>query len=482
MSSTLIIPTSFRKYTEHQSEFSFDGNTVKEVIKGLIEKYPDVKKLIVNDQDQLLPYLNVFIGSKNIKQLEGIDSAVGNGDVIVIIPAIAGGAYKSVIDDRPVEKLDNDEILRYSRHLLLREVGVKGQKKLKVAKVLVVGMGGLGAPLVQYLAAAGVGTIGIVDFDEVDATNLQRQVIHRTRDIGRPKVASAKDYIRGINPKVKIEAYNMKLDADNILDLIEQYDVVADATDNYVARYLISDACAIAGKPDVFAAIYQFEGQVTVFYEGYGPCYRCLYSAPPTAGLIPTCSQGGVLGVLGGIVGSYQANEVIKLIVGGGEPLIGKVLNIDAWNNRFFILDVEKDPNCYMCGHTKERKLTLIDYLELCGLAPKDEEEPIEPIEAKKLKERIDNGDQLTIVDVREPHERAIVAFPNAIVIPIGQLERRQKELNPDIDTIFICKEGKRSILAINTLREAGYKGKCYNLKDGINSWGRDVDPSFPQY
>ncbi len=484
MSVTLIIPTTFRTYTERQSEIELSGNTVKEVVDNLIEKYPEIKRIIIDSNEQPFSYLNIFIGSKNIKQLQGYESPVRDGDTVVIIPAIAGGSgVKSVLGDNPGEKLDNDEILRYSRHLLLKEVGVKGQKKLKAAKVLIIGMGGLGAPLVQYLAAAGVGTLGVVDFDEVDATNLQRQVIHRTRDIGRPKVSSAKDYVRAINPKIKVETYNYKLDADNILDLIKQYDVIADATDNYVARYLISDACAIAGKPDVFAAIYQFEGQVTVFYNEYGPCYRCLYPAPPPAGLIPTCSQGGVLGVLGGIVGSYQANEVIKLIVGGGEPLIGKVLTIDAWHNRFFIFDVEKDPNCYICGHTgEERKLDTIDYLELCGLTPKNDEEPVEPIEAKELKKRIDNGDQLTIVDVREPHERAIVTFPNAVVIPIGQLERRKNELNPDIDTIFICKEGKRSILAINTLREAGYKGKCYNLKDGINSWGRDVDPSFPQY
>ena len=344
MSVTLIIPTTFRTYTERQSEIELSGNTVKEVVDNLIEKYPEIKRIIIDSNEQPFSYLNIFIGSKNIKQLQGYESPVRDGDTVVIIPAIAGGSgVKSVLGDNPGEKLDNDEILRYSRHLLLKEVGVKGQKKLKAAKVLIIGMGGLGAPLVQYLAAAGVGTLGVVDFDEVDATNLQRQVIHRTRDIGRPKVSSAKDYVRAINPKIKVETYNYKLDADNILDLIKQYDVIADATDNYVARYLISDACAIAGKPDVFAAIYQFEGQVTVFYNEYGPCYRCLYPAPPPAGLIPTCSQGGVLGVLGGIVGGILMlkigiNKALWLFgIGQIVTILGYVLIAHVWKHPDFI-------------------------------------------------------------------------------------------------------------------------------------------------
>ncbi len=481
----LIVPTTLRNYTGRNSELSLTGNTVLDIFKALAEQYPDTKNIIFDANEKPMVFINVFIGTTNIKQIDGFDTVLKDGDTLTLIPAIAGGAITESVISKEREKenkLDNDEILRYSRHLLLREVGVKGQKKLKSAKVLIAGLGGLGAPLAQYLAAAGVGTIGLVDFDKVDTTNLQRQVIHGTRDVNRPKVASAKDSIRAINPKVKVEVFNEMLTSDNVLDILSGWDIVADATDNYVARYLINDACSILGIPDVFGAMYQFEGQVSVFYAKYGPCYRCVYPAPPPAGLVPTCSQGGVLGVLAGIIGSFQANEVIKLIVGGGESLIGKILSIDAWNNRYQVFDVAKDKECHICGERAEIKnIEEIDYQELCGLKV-EEEEPILAIEAIELKKRLDSGEEINLIDVREPHEQAIVQFPGAKYIPIGQLARRQEELNPNVDTIFICKEGKRSILAIKTLKEAGYKGACYNLKDGLNTWARDVDKSFPQY
>jgi adenylyltransferase/sulfurtransferase len=410
---------------------------------------------------------------------------VKSGDEIMLIPAIAGGApTDSVLGDRKGEKLSNEEIQRYSRHLLLKEVGVKGQKRLKAAKVLIVGMGGLGAPLAQYLAAVGVGTLGLIDFDEVEESNLQRQVIHRTRDVGRPKVASAKDAIRQINPLVKVETYKEMLTAENALDIISEYDVVADASDNYQTRYLVNDACVILGKPDVFGAMYQFEGQATVYYGKEGPCYRCMYPAPPPPGLVPSCAMGGVVGVLPGIIGTVQANEVIKLIVGGGQPLIGRLVTLDAWRMKWRELKICKDPNCPVCGKNPTiTELEEYDYEDFCGIKQQEEEnEAVEGIEALELKRRLDEGEKITIIDVREPHERAIVKFLDAKVIPIGQLARRQNELDPTIDTVFVCKEGKRSILAVNTLREAGYKGKLYNLKDGINAWARDVDSSFPQY
>ncbi|MBR1865964.1 MAG: molybdopterin-synthase adenylyltransferase MoeB [Lachnospiraceae bacterium] len=485
MAVTVLIPTTLRSFTNRRSELELSGNTIREVIQNLADEYPETKKAIFDEEGKPRAFINIFLGDTNIKKLNGYDTEVKDGDTVMLIPAIAGGSVESsVIEDGRAEKLTNDEIMRYSRHLLLQEVGVKGQKKLKAAKVLIVGLGGLGTPLAQYLAAAGVGTIGLVDFDEVESSNLQRQVIHGTRDVGRPKVASAKDAIRAINPLVKVEVYNILLNAENALDLIEEYDVVADATDNYKARYLINDACVLLGKPDVFGAMYQFEGQTSVYYAKEGPCYRCMYPAPPPAGLVPSCAEGGVLGVLPGIIGTIQANEVIKLIIGGSQPLIGRLLTLDAWKMRFRELKIDKDPECPICGkHATIKELEEFDYEEFCGLKKQEEEEaPVEAIEARVLKQRLDNGDPLTIVDVREPHERAIVKFPDAKVIPIGQLARRQNELNPDIDTIFICKEGKRSILAINTLREAGYKGPMYNLKDGINTWARDVDRSMPQY
>jgi len=485
MAVTVLIPTTLRIFTNQRSEIELDGTTVEEVLAALSDEYPETKKALFDESGQLRSFINIFVNENNIKNLQKYQTTVKDGDEIMLIPAIAGGApTDSVLGNRKGEKLTNQEIQRYSRHLLLKEVGVKGQKRLKAAKVLIVGLGGLGAPLAQYLAAAGVGTIGLMDFDEVEESNLQRQVIHGTRDIGRPKVASAKDSIRQINPLVKVEVYNYPLTAENALDIIEEYDVVADASDNYQTRYLVNDACVLLGKPDVFGAMYQFEGQATVYYGKEGPCYRCMYPAPPPPGLVPSCATGGVVGVLPGIIGTIQANEVIKLIVGGGEPLIGRLVTFDSWHMKWRELKICKDPNCPVCGNNPTiTELEEYDYEDFCGIKQQEEEnEAVEGIEAKELKRRLDEGEKITLIDVREPHERAIVKFLDAKAIPIGQLARRQNELDPTVDTVFICKEGKRSILAVNTLREVGYKGKMFNLKDGTNAWARDVDPSFPQY
>ncbi len=485
MAVTVLIPTTLRIFTNQRSEISLEGETVGQIIEALSDEYPETKKALYGEDGKLRSFVNVFVNADNIRNLQGYDTPVKNGDEVMLIPAIAGGApTDSVLGDRKGEKLTNEEIQRYSRHLLLKEVGVKGQKRLKSAKVLIVGLGGLGAPLAQYLSAAGVGTIGLIDFDEVEESNLQRQVIHRNRDVGRPKVASAKDAIRQINPLVKVETYHEKLTAENALDIISEYDVVADASDNYQTRYLVNDACVLLGKPDVFGAMYQFEGQATVYYGKEGPCYRCMYPAPPPPGLVPSCAMGGVVGVLPGIIGTVQANEVIKLIVGGGEPLIGRLVTFDAWKMKWRELKICKDPNCPVCGESPTiTELEEYDYEDFCGIKQQEEEnEAVEGIEAKELKRRLDAGENITLIDVREPHERAIVKFLDAKVIPIGQLARRQNELDPTVDTVFICKEGQRSILAINTLREAGYKGRMFNLKDGLHSWSRDVDPSFPIY
>jgi adenylyltransferase/sulfurtransferase len=387
----------------------------------------------------------------------------------------------SVIKDRELTDLTNEEIGRYSRHLLLAEVGIEGQKRLKAARVLIVGTGGLGAPLALYLAAAGVGKLGIVDFDFVEESNLQRQVIHGTRDVGRPKVASAKDRIKSINPYCDVVTYNVALTSENALDILKDYDVAADGTDNYQTRYLVNDACVLLGIPNVYGSIFQFEGQASVFYAKEGPCYRCLYPEPPPPGLVPSCAEGGVVGVLPGIVGTIQANEVIKLIVGGGDSLTGRLLLFDSWKMKFRELKLDKDPHCPICG--KEPTIhELIDYEQFCGLKKHTDEAPVESITAKKLKERLDNKDPIQIIDTREPHERAIVKFPQAKVIPLGQMARRIDEFDPNIDAVFICKIGQRSIFAIRALREAGYTGRLLNLKDGINAWAREVDTSLPVY
>jgi len=377
--------------------------------------------------------------------------------------------------------LTNEEIARYSRHLLLPEIGIEGQKKLKAAKVLIVGTGGLGAPLALYLSAAGIGTIGIVDFDFVDESNLQRQIIHGTKDIGRPKVASAKDRMKSINPYISVITHNEALTSKNAMEIIAAYDIVADGTDNYQTRYLVNDACVFLGKPNVYGSIFQFEGQASIFFAKEGPCYRCLYPSPPPPGLVPSCAEGGVMGVLPGIVGTIQANEVIKLIVGGGSPLVGRLLIFDAWRMKFRELKLSKEPNCPVCGKNPSIK-ELIDYEEFCGLKKKADEKPIETITATELKARLDRGDEIQLIDIREPHERAIVKFPGAIVMPLGQLQRRMNELNPQIDSVFLCKIGQRSILGIRALEEEGYTGRLLNLKDGLNAWAREVDKSMPIY
>jgi adenylyltransferase/sulfurtransferase len=388
---------------------------------------------------------------------------------------------ESIIKDRELPGLSNEEIGRYSRHLLLPEVGVEGQRRLKAARVLIVGTGGLGAPLAMYLAAAGVGTLGIVDFDFVEESNLQRQVIHGTRDIGRPKVASAKDRIKSINPHINVITFNTMLSSANALDIIKDYDVAADGTDNYQTRYLVNDACVLLGKPNVYGSIFQFEGQASVFAAKEGPCYRCLYPEPPPPGLVPSCAEGGVVGVLPGIVGCIQANEVIKLIVGGADSLVGRLLLFDAWQMKFRELKLDKDPHCPICGKTPVIH-ELIDYEQFCGLKKNAEEEPVETISARELKERFDRDDPLQIIDIREPHERAIVKFPRAKAIPLGQMARRKDEFDPGIDAVFICKIGQRSVFAIRALREAGYTGRLLNLKDGVNAWAREVDHTFPIY
>lgn len=474
MQISVYVSATLRTFVNRSVKLEIEGANVGEILEHLQDEYPESKKALFEEDGAIRPFVNVYLNEVNVSNKLQWETSVKDGDKILLLPAIAGGApVESVISDerRKAESFDDSEIERFNKHLMLRDIGVKGQKRIKAAKVLIIGLGSLGSPVVQYLAAAGVGTIGIADFDEVSLGNLQSQVIHGTRDVHRPKVASAKDTIKAINPKLKIETINEKIEADNIAEIIEEYDIVVDCTDNYKARYLINDVCVLVGKPVVFGAMYQFEGQVSVFDAKKGPCLRCQFPAPPPSGLVPTCAEGGVISPLPGIIGSIQANEVLKLIIGGGESLTGKMLVVDTWNNHNSILPVHKNEKCPICGKNPSiLEIENFDYEDFCGLKQAEDEIPVEGIEADELALRIERGDPLTIVDVREPHERAIHRFPNAIVIPIGQLARRQNELDPDVDTIFICKEGKRSILAINTLREAGYKGPMYNLKGGIDA------------
>ena len=377
--------------------------------------------------------------------------------------------------------LSKDEILRYSRHLIMPEVGMEGQLKLKQARVLMIGTGGLGAPLGLYLAAAGVGHLGLVDFDVVDYTNLQRQVTFGTSDVGRRKVEAARDRLANLNPAIEITVHETMLTSANALDLFRDYDIIVDGTDNFPTRYLVNDACVLSGKINVYGSIFRFEGQATVFAYPGGPCYRCLYPEPPPPGLVPSCAEGGVLGVLPGIVGSIQAMETIKLIIGAGEPLVGRLLLFDALQMRFRELRLRKNPDCPVCG--KNPTVTkLIDYQEFCGIRGEEAASTVSvpEITPKELKARLDRGDDLYILDVREPHEYQICHL-NGHLIPLGQLPQRVNELDTSREIVAHCRSGKRSADAIEFLRTAGFK-KLWNLKGGILAWSDEVDPKVPKY
>jgi adenylyltransferase/sulfurtransferase len=379
-------------------------------------------------------------------------------------------------------ELSNEEIARYSRHLIMPEVALDGQKKLKQARVLTIGAGGLGSPLGLYLAAAGVGTLGIVDFDVVDESNLQRQIIHGTSDLGRPKMESAREKIEDINPNVNVEAFEEALTSENALEIFEDFDVIVDGTDNFPTRYLVNDACVLLEKPNVYGSIFRFEGQASVFYAEEGPCYRCLYPEPPPPGLVPSCAEGGVLGILPGAIGTIQATETVKLLLGIGEPLIGRLLLYDALTMRFREMKLRKDRNCPVCGENPT-VTELIDYQEFCGIPQanaKEETDEVPEITVGELKERLDNGQDVSVLDVREPHEYE-VANIGARLIPLGELPERLIELDKDETLAVHCKTDGRSARAVQLLREAGFQN-VYNVKGGITAWSEEIDPSVPKY
>jgi adenylyltransferase/sulfurtransferase len=380
-----------------------------------------------------------------------------------------------------VSPLSKEELLRYSRHLIMPEVGMEGQEKLKAARVLCIGTGGLGSPLALYLAAAGVGTLGLVDFDVVDFSNLQRQVIHFTTDVGRPKLQSAKDKIAAINPFVNVKTFETRLTSENALKIFEGFDIIVDGTDNFPTRFLVNDACVFTGKPNVYGSIFRFEGQASVFAAKDGPCYRCLYPEPPPPGLVPSCAEGGVLGILPGLVGLIQATEAIKLILGKGEPLIGRLLLVDALGMRFRELKLRKNPDCVVCG--KNPSVTkLIDYEEFCGL--RGQEKPVSTnsfeISVEELKRRLDAKEDIFILDVREPHEYQICNI-NGHLIPLNDLPKRVNELDPDQEMVVHCKMGGRSAKAVEFLHKSGFT-KAKNLTGGILAWSDKVDPKVPKY
>lgn len=386
--------------------------------------------------------------------------------------------------------LEPEENLRYARHLILPSVGPEGQRRLKGARVLVVGAGGLGSPVAMYLAAAGVGTLGIVEFDRVDATNLQRQVIHGTPDVGRLKLDSARDRIGEINPHVSVEPHPVRITSGNALEIVREYDVVIDGTDNFPTRYLLNDACVLAGKPNVYGSILRWEGQASVFWAGRGPCYRCLFAEPPPPEMVPNCAEGGVLGVLPGIVGCIQAAEALKLLLGAGEPLVGRLLLFDAMRMRFREMRLRRDPACPACGENPTIH-ELIDYERFCGVAPAEagketgmgDEQGVPEMTVTELKERLDRGDKLTIIDVREPFEWEIGNLEpyGARLIPLASVPERAGEIDPDEEIVMQCRSGGRSAKAAEFLRARGYP-RVWNLAGGILAWSDQVDPSIPKY
>src|SRR3954447_17820264 len=478
----ILIPTALRQFTEGSDSVEVMGANVGEALQHLVAQYPNIKSNLFNDAGKLRSFVNVYVNDEDIRYLDKDETELEGNETLSVVPSIAGGS--PAVAETNALTLSNDEVARYSRHLILPEVGMEGQLKLKQAKVLMVGAGGLGAPLGLYLAAAGVGRIGIVDFDVVDASNLQRQVIHGTKDIGRKKLDSAADRMLDINPNLKIDKFDTGLTSENALEILKDYEVVVDGTDNFPTRYLVNDACVLLRKPNVYGSIFRFEGQATVFSYEDGPCYRCLYPEPPPPGLVPSCAEGGVLGILPGMIGIVQATEAVKLILGTGEPLVGRLLLYDALAMRFRELKLRRNLECPVCGdHPTITKL--IDYQEFCGI-PQQEAKPMAEaneweIDAVELKAKMDRGDDFVLVDVREPHEYQICRIPGSKLIPLGEVPKRVNELNSADDIVVHCKMGGRSAKAVEFLKQAGFR-KVKNMKGGILAWSDKVDPTVPKY
>ncbi len=502
------IPTPLRNYTGGEPRVLLDGRTVGELLAGLTSAHPDLKRHLYSGEGTLRNFVNVYVNDDDIRHLDNEETPVKDGDEISIIPSIAGGSGAEIT-------LSNEEIQRYSRHLIMPEVTMEGQKKLKGASVLLIGAGGLGSPMALYLAAAGVGRIGLVDFDVVDYSNLQRQILHGTSTVDRPKLESARNRLNDLNPHVEIKTYEVRLDSGNALEIFRDYDVVADGTDNFPTRYLVNDACVLLNKPNVYGSIFRFEGQASVFHYEGGPCYRCLYPEPPPPGLVPSCAEGGVLGILPGLIGVIQATEVVKILMGIGETLSGRLMLYDALSMKFRELKLRRNKDCPICGDNPSIR-ELIDYEEFCGLpgAQTDEdtnrevykmveeqlgkrfaqqEESVEAdetsefimpgdITAVQLKERMDAGDDsFVILDVREPHEVQICSLPGAVLIPMNEIPARLAEIDHNKEIVCQCRIGARSAQVAMYLAHQGFK-KVKNLEGGLLAWAEDVDQEMPVY
>ncbi|MDQ3211582.1 MAG: molybdopterin-synthase adenylyltransferase MoeB [Acidobacteriota bacterium] len=481
MAHRILIPTPLRPFAGKQDVVEIDGGTVGEILQALVARYGELKKHLYNEDGKLRSFVNIYVNDEDIRHLERERTALKAGDTVSIVPSVAGGIEAVV--QREGEELSRDEVQRYSRHLIMPEVGVEGQRKLKAARVLCIGAGGLGAPATMYLAAAGVGTLGIVDFDTVDASNLHRQIIYGTPDVGRRKLEASRDRLTAMNPSVTVVTHEVALTSKNALDVLRGYDIVVDGTDNFQTRYLVNDACVLLGIPNAYGSIFRFDGQASVFAVKGGPCYRCLYPEPPPPGLVPSCAEGGVLGVLPGVIGIIQATEAIKLILGAGQPLIGRLLLYDALQMRFRELKLRRDVECPVCGDNPTIR-ELIDYDAFCGVtAPSAApvSTGIPEVTAEELKAQIDSGKEVFILDVREPNEYQICRIAGSTLIPLGEVATRSAELDRDRDMVVHCKMGGRSAKAVALLQERGFT-RVRNLKGGILAWIDKVDPTQSKY